>query len=155
MRVARRSFAPGVLELPLSLRSQLEAFSAARYPHEACGLLLGRRSSSSAIVTHVREARNIEAERPHERYDLDPADHFAAEELARELDLEVVGIWHSHPDRAAQPSESDRAQAWTGWSYVIVSATAGSSAEIRSWRLMDQRFVEERLTERASTPALE
>ena len=141
------------LELPLSLRSRLEAQSRARYPHEACGLLLGRRSGAITVVTHVLEARNLATTRPHERYDLDPSDHFAAEELARALGLDVVGIWHSHPDRPAFPSELDRTQAWKGWSYAIVSVSAGAAREVRSWRLAGERFVEELVLEARSVRA--
>jgi proteasome lid subunit RPN8/RPN11 len=93
----------------------------------------------------VREARNLDTARARDRFDLDPADHLAAEELARAVGLEVVGVWHSHPDHPAVPSEADRAQAWRGWSYPIVSVTAGRARELRSWRLAGQGFVEEEL----------
>lgn len=133
------------LELPLPLRSRLERWARARYPHEACGLLLGRRTQAGAVVVHASEARNLAGNRARWRYELDPADHLAAEERARGLDLEVVGIWHSHPDQPARPSETDRVQAWNGWSYVIVSLAAGASSELRSWHLAGERFEEEEL----------
>lgn len=93
----------------------------------------------------VREARNLDTARARDRYELDPADHLAAEELARSAGLDVIGIWHSHPDHPAVPSESDQAQAWHGWSYLIVSVAAGTVRELRSWRLAGPSFEEEEL----------
>lgn len=135
--------AGAALELPARERARLEALACARYPREACGLLLGWRAQACVRVAHVREARNLA--RASERYDLDPVDHLAAEELAQRLDLAVVGVWHSHPDRPPVPSEIDRAQAWPAWSYVIVSVAAGVASGLRSWRLAGERFLEEQL----------
>ncbi len=57
--------------------------------------------------------------------------------------LEVVGIWHSHPDHPAEPSATDRAGAWEGWSYVIASVSSEGIPSVRSWRLCGARFLEE------------
>ena len=78
--------------------------------------------------------------------EVDPRDHMAAEHEARALGLTVVGVWHSHPDHPAEPSETDRASAWEGWSYLIARVTAGGVEHIRSWRLAGERFVEEPVT---------
>ncbi len=131
------------LQLPGLLRARLEVLAAAGYPHEACGLLLGRRDGASVHVTHVHEARNLNTARAHDRYELDPTDQLEAEEQARRVGRDVVGIWHSHPDHPPVPSETDRAQAWHGWSYVIVSVAAGAASGLRSWRLEGERFLEE------------
>lgn len=88
---------------------------------------------------------NLNHERPHDRYDLDPAGFLAADREARSAGLEIVGIWHSHPDHPARPSATDLAGAWEGWSYVIVAVTADGAGELRSWRLEDGRFAEEPL----------
>jgi len=129
------------LTLPPALHAELAGIARARYPREACGLLLGRRDGDHVRVLEQREARNQAVTA--DRYDLDPADHLRAEDEARALELEVVGVWHSHPDHPARPSEHDRAQAWAGWSYVIVSVRADALGEVRSWRLGDARTFEE------------
>jgi len=134
-----------MLRLPALLRANLAGFSCARYPHEACGLLLGRRHGETSEAVLALEARNLDTTRAHERFELDPADHLAGEERARTLGLEVIGIWHSHPDRPAQPSALDRAQAWAAWSYVIVAVVAGEVVELRAWRLAGEHFVEEQV----------
>ena len=124
------------LRLPPALRSEIEQWASASYPAEACGLLLGHRVEARAVVTEVRLARNLNVERARDRYELDPVDWLAAENDAHARGLEVVGIWHSHPDRPAQPSETDRTGAWAGWSHVIVSVSSAGAQEVRSFRLV-------------------
>lgn len=135
------------LALPADLRGRLAEQALAAYPREACGLLIGTRAGERAEVRCVHAARNREVLRAGERFDLDPADHLAAEERARALGLAVVGVWHSHPDRPALPSARDRSQAWHAWSYVIVSVTPRGAGELRSWRLAAARFEEEDVIE--------
>lgn len=149
-----------MLRLPDVLRAELEAWIRAGYPHETCGLLIGRpiRSAASAAVpeggplpaddtaaevVRVVQARNLNVERAHDRFELDPEDFMRADEEARAAELEIVGIWHSHPDHPAQPSETDRAAAWEGWSYVIASVTASAVTAVRSFRLQGEAFAEE------------
>ena len=122
-------------------------FVTAGYPRETCGVLLGRRSEGSVEVERLTEAKNLVTERAHDRFVLDPAGLLAAEELARSAALDVVGIWHSHPDHPARPSVTDREAAWEGWSYVIAEVTCEGVSEITSWRLIDGAFQEEDLQE--------
>lgn len=115
------------------------------YPLEACGLLVGRLTDGRTEVTRVVQARNLNEERAHDRFEVDPRDFLTADEQARADGLEIVGVWHSHPDHPARPSETDRAAAWDGWSYVIVSVTRDGIADLRSWRLREQQFIEEQI----------
>jgi proteasome lid subunit RPN8/RPN11 len=133
------------LAIPTALQVQLRAYAAAAYPHEACGLLLGRADGEQTRVERVTKARNLAVERARDRYTLDPKDFLAAELEAAGLGLDVVGVWHSHPDHPAEPSATDLAAAWSGYSYVIVSVQDGRAVQARSWRLHQDRFVEERL----------
>jgi proteasome lid subunit RPN8/RPN11 len=124
-----------VLVLPDDVRERLRELALADYPREACGLLLGRVEGIRRVVELVHPARNLNVERAHDRYELDPRDQLAAERAAREGGREVLGVWHTHPDHPATPSETDRAAAWSGWSYLILSVVRGELAELRSWRL--------------------
>lgn len=131
------------LHLPPALRRSLEAWVRARYPHEACGLLLGRTDGGDVYAEVVTRARNLNIERPRDRYELDPEDFLRADERARCEGSEIVGVWHTHPDHPARPSETDLAQAWERWSYLIVSVNGSGVGEVRAWRLNGERFVEE------------
>jgi proteasome lid subunit RPN8/RPN11 len=131
------------LYLPDYARAQLKEMARAGYPLETCGLLLGLTRQNGSEVKRVAQARNLNQERAHDRYELDPLDFLQIDERARAEGFEIVGVWHSHPDHPAQPSETDRAGAWEGWSYVIVSVTGDGIAELRCWRLNSEQFVEE------------
>ena len=134
-----------LLRLPPPQRLQLEAWARAGYPLEICGLMLGRAEPGRAEVQAVRQARNLDTDRAHDRFELDPEDFLAADQEARADGLEIVGVWHTHPDHPAIPSETDRAAAWPGWSYVIVAVEQGRVAALCSWRLAGEAFEEEEI----------
>jgi proteasome lid subunit RPN8/RPN11 len=132
------------LHLPTSFRADLASWAAADYPHESCGLLIGERDNKVHAIRRVTRARNLNLERAHDRYELDPQDFMEADSAAREQGLEVLGVWHTHPDHPARPSETDRLAAWPDWSYVIMEVTSEGVREMRSWRLNEvQAFDEE------------
>lgn len=138
-----------MLVLSEALREELAARIAAGYPHETCGLLIGRASGVGADVEarveRVVEARNLNTERARDRFVLDPGDWVRADDAARADGLDIVGIWHSHPDHPPEPSETDRLAAHEGYSYLIVNVTRDGAGAMRSWRLAAQRFHEETL----------
>jgi proteasome lid subunit RPN8/RPN11 len=105
-------------------------------PGECCGLLIGDRYS---IDRNVR-ARNRESGTS--RYLIDPDDHFAAIHAARVENRRVIGAYHSHPATAAQPSESDLAEASGGsdFLYVIISL-AKTEGDVFAYRLKHGRVI--------------
>ena len=131
------------LVLPLAVRLKLESHALEGMPAEVCGILLGSSCEGRVLVQRALPARNRNREQPNTRYDLDPTDLLAGEEAAREAGQGVVGIYHSHPEQPALPSELDRSGAWTGWSYVIVSVAGEQVQDLRAWRLAGGRFQEQ------------
>ena len=73
------------------------------------------------------------------RYAIAPEDYLAAERRARVEGLEIVGVYHSHPDVAARPSAYDTEHAWPGYRYLIVSVVAGQAREARVFELQPNR----------------
>lgn len=131
------------LHLPSWIEQELRRAAAAGYPEEVCGVLLGHHEEGMTETVAIRQVANRNRDRARDRFDMDPAELLAVDREARSLDLDVVGIWHTHPDHPARPSETDRAAAWEGWSYVIVAVTGEGAGELRSWRLAGDRFHEE------------
>jgi proteasome lid subunit RPN8/RPN11 len=124
-------------------RQQMTGIGERGYPHEICGLMLGI-SGGSRLVTEVFECGNLNKLKPETRYDMDPKDYLKGEALARQKGLDVLGIFHSHPDHPDKASETDRQAAWPGFSYVIMSIQKGKYASMKSWVLDDQsQFQEE------------
>ncbi len=126
-------------------RDRLHAWAEAGYPREACGLLVGRQEPGRVWIERVVSAPNLNTERARDRYELDPGTLMRTDAAARDEGLEIVGIWHSHPDHPAMPSETDRVQAWEGWSYVIVAVRDGRTEALRCWRLASDAFREEKV----------
>lgn len=134
-----------ILRLPRRCQARLEQLACAGYPRETCGLLIGRQQGAEVEVLDTVAARNLSRERAADRFELDPQDFLKADQAARAAGLELVGIWHSHPDHPAQPSATDREFAWEGWSYLILSVQQGKLLHRKSWRLSDGQFVEEEI----------
>ena len=83
----------------------------------------------------------------HNRYLITPEDYLKAELEADRLGLNLIGVFHSHPDHPNRPSEFDRDWAQPFFSYIITSVDSGKAVESRSWRLLEDRsqFVEEKI----------
>ena len=109
-----------MVRLPPEQRALLEVWSREAYPNEACGVLVGDRTGVEVSVQHVVRGRNLEETHPQARFELDPVAIVTAAAESRDLELEVVGIWHSHPGRSPYPSAEDHRGVWYGWSQVIV-----------------------------------
>jgi len=114
----------------------IEAHAESHYPEEGAGLILGdevgdRREARELLpLPNRREA----AERRH-RYEIDPLDTLAAEDQADALGLRIIGVFHSHPDHPAAPSQTDLHFAVPWYSYLITSVRSGRAHESRVWRL--------------------
>jgi proteasome lid subunit RPN8/RPN11 len=111
------------------------------YPEEGCGFLLGTvTDDGDNRVTATRRAVNRRSEWRTRRYELTADDYREADEAAREQGLDVVGIYHSHPDHPAEPSETDLEEAtFPGYTYVIVSVHDGTPDNLTAWTLAPDR----------------
>jgi proteasome lid subunit RPN8/RPN11 len=98
-------------------------------PAECCGLLAG----DGRVISSVHRLRN-EAERPEIRYFASPEDLFAAMKAMREEGLEMMGIYHSHPNSPAYPSKSDVELAFYSDSIYFIVSLAGD-VEIGAFRI--------------------
>ena len=138
---------PGGLRLSAELRRELEQAAVAGHPHEVCGLLVGRAGGGVSVVQRVTRARNLAVGRLADRYTLDPRDFLEADRQARRDGLDIIGVWHTHPDHPARPSSTDLEAAWEGYSYLILSVHRDGVADFRAWRLEGAAFREQPLEE--------
>jgi proteasome lid subunit RPN8/RPN11 len=129
-----------------ALLEAINAHGERAYPEEGAGLLLGEASEEGKRVLDILTIENArEAPARHNRYLLTPQDYLHGEEMAARQGLDVLGVFHSHPDHPNMPSEFDREWAMPWFSYIITSVHTGVAAGSRSWRLSDDRaqFIEE------------
>ena len=135
-----------ILNISGDLLAQIHAHGEAAYPEEGAGFLIGEVNGDVRTISHLVPVDNDFApESRHKRYSISPRDIMRANDKADELELRVLGVFHSHPDHPNRPSEYDREHAWPWWSYVITSILQGRAEASRSWRLEDDRslFLEE------------
>lgn len=113
------------------------------YPKEACGILLCPRAEPWNI-TDARPTKNATSGDSATDYQVDPLEFMQVQKWAEERELDICGIYHSHPDFSAVPSERDRNFAWEGYLYLILSVNNRIFAESRAWRwdAVEQRFEE-------------
>lgn len=111
------------------------------YPHECCGLLLGRMDlvENKEVVETLPLSNSREVEARHNRFLITPPMLLAGEKQARQKKLDIVGFYHSHPDHPANPSSFDLEHAWPTYSYIIVAVYAKHSKDLRSWTLESDR----------------
>jgi proteasome lid subunit RPN8/RPN11 len=109
-------------------------------PDECCGLLIG----SAERIDEAVPARNLRAS-PN-RYEIDPADHFAVIRRVRRERRAIVGAYHSHPASAAAPSPTDIAEAHDAeLLHVIVSLRDPGRVDVRAYRIANETVREVRL----------
>jgi proteasome lid subunit RPN8/RPN11 len=125
-----------MLQLTHADYQTLRAHGEETYPHECCGVLLGKATAEGNIVHQVVAAGNTRTDSAHNRYQIAPVVLIRIQRQARALSLDIVGFYHSHPDHPAQWSQTDFAEAhWLGCSYVITRVAEGKADITNSFRL--------------------
>lgn len=153
-----------VLQLSDQQVQQLIAHATRTYPDECCGLLLGQITPDRPLKPVIKIWETVNAWNPEvgadlttviphlgtgksDRFWIDPQDLLAAQRYAHDHQLSIVGIYHSHPDHPAVPSESDRLLAWSAYSYLILSVQSGIVSDYRCWTLdQHHQFQPEEIT---------
>jgi len=123
------------LRLNPRVDAAIRAHGSETYPNECCGALIGR----DGTVLETLALPNMTDEGPRTRFRVTPNDYREAERRADELGAELLGVYHSHPDHPARPSQYDLDHAWPFFSYVIVSVRDGVSGDMTAWRLREDR----------------
>jgi proteasome lid subunit RPN8/RPN11 len=103
------------------------------YPNECCGAMLGSINDGTKLVREAMVLENAFAGEQAARYELRPEDLLAADRAARERKLELIGIYHSHPDCDAYFSTTDLKNSCPWYSFVVLSIRKGEFDHANSW----------------------
>ena len=104
------------LEIPNNIFEQMLAQAKAEAPVEACGILAGK----DGEVERLYEMTNSDKSSDH--FMMTPEEQFKVVKNIRSDGLEMLAIYHSHPETPARPSAEDIRLALTpDVIYVIVS----------------------------------
>ena len=135
---------------PEALRAQLLEHAREGDPDEVCGILAGRADRVERIFRVANTADSVDAAsgvfrdrssgaatsgRKPVHYYMDPRDQLRVYNEIDDLDLDVVGYYHSHTQTEARPSPTDiRLATDLTPHYVLVSLV--DSPSVRAWRIV-------------------
>ncbi|MDR1535103.1 MAG: M67 family metallopeptidase [Planctomycetota bacterium] len=138
-----------MIHIRADLEARIREEGEKAYPDECCGFVLGRDEKGGRVAEAVMVLGNArEGIARRRRFRIEADDFVRAENEAFKQGWDIIGIYHSHPDHPAVPSEYDRENSLPFYSYVIVSVAGGRSDECKSYILEDDRtcFREEEIT---------
>jgi proteasome lid subunit RPN8/RPN11 len=117
------------------------------FPDECCGFFFGKEVDKERIITDILIVINSKEGDKRRRFEISPKNYLNAERFADEKGLMLLGVYHSHPNHPALPSEHDRIAAQPYFSYIIISVKENGIEAIRSWQLNDNFQFEEETIE--------
>ncbi len=75
-------------------------------PNESCAILFGTEDEKEIKVEKIFLTKNIE--KSPVNFTISAEQRLEADKMERELELKIIGIFHSHPDSQAYPSITDK-----------------------------------------------
>ena len=100
------------------------------YPDEGCGILLGRDDR----IEKIKPAENLVTDgNGGTHFMIDPLTVYKEETEAQKEGLEVLGFFHSHPDKRAVLSKTDEEYMIPDMLYIIAAVSLGTVREIRAY----------------------
>ena len=120
------------LEIPAYVFEQMLEQAKAQAPIEVCGILAG----NDGKVEKLYKMTNADNSSNH--FMMEPKEQFAAVKDIRSAGLEMLAIYHSHPETPARPSAEDIRLALTpDVIYVIVSLQGANAPAVKGFLLED------------------
>ena len=119
-----------MIRIPGTIHDDMIAHAREGFPLEVCGILGGTGESVSAMY------RMTNTDASNEHFTMDPKEQFAVVKDLRAKGLAMLGIYHSHPESPARPSEEDIRLALTpDVSYVIISLADAAAPDLKSYKI--------------------
>jgi proteasome lid subunit RPN8/RPN11 len=125
------------LKIPDNIFEQMLQQAKAQVPIEACGILAGR----DGQVERLYKMTNADQSSDH--FIMVPEEQFKVVKDIRAAGLEMLAIYHSHPETPARPSGEDIRLALTpDVIYVIVSLQKTDKHDVRGFTIENSKAVE-------------
>ena len=87
-------------------RQELAKYAEAEKPYESCAILVGNETDENWTVKEVVLTENTAKSKV--TFTISPDKEFEVDQKAKKSNMEIVCIFHSHPESEAQPSETDK-----------------------------------------------
>ena len=104
-------------------------------PEEACGIIGGVIEGDTCRALEVIAISN--ALHSPVRYRMDPEEQWAAFQTLEKQGLELVGIYHSHPNGPEAPSPTDIAEAYYPEAVYLIWSRQGDEWDCRAFTIQD------------------
>lgn len=126
------------LRLPVRIHQALLEEARRHLPNECCGLLGGQGNRVEELLPASNRLASPSA------YEIPPEELFELFRRLRAGQLQLVGIYHSHPSGENQPSERDRERAYyPEAAYVIISPRPDAAQPVRAFRIEGENVREQ------------
>lgn len=128
-----------MLEIPKRIFEEMIEHLKAEFPLEGCGILAGNGNKVEKLIrlTNTKKSSRAFLADPFEQLNM-------LKEIEREK-LEMLAVYHSHPNTEAYPSGEDVEKAfYVESSYLIVSFLDKDNPEAKIFKISDNNIFEER-----------
>ena len=105
-RVCRVTIVNKSIILSENDRQKLAKYAEAEKPYESCAILVGNETDENWTVKEIVLTENTTKSKV--TFTISPDKEFEVDQKAKESNMEIVCIFHSHPESEAQPSETDK-----------------------------------------------
>ena len=122
-----------MIEIETQPWGEMVVHAEATYPNECCGAMLGSIDGDQKRVLVALRLDNAAAGPQQAYYELRPEDLLRADREARERKMDLIGIYHSHPDCDAYFSQTDLKNSCPWYSFVVISIQKGRFDHANSW----------------------
>ena len=87
-------------------KEKLVKYAEDEKPYESCAILVGNESDENWTVKKLFLTENTANSKV--TFTISPDKEFEVDQIAKETNMEIVCIFHSHPESEAHPSETDK-----------------------------------------------
>jgi [CysO sulfur-carrier protein]-S-L-cysteine hydrolase len=127
----------GAIQIRRAIFSEAVSRARGTPKQECCGLLAGRED----VITHIFPAVNALASPT--AYEIAPRELFRLMREIRVAGVELMGIYHSHPNERNEPSPSDIERAYyPDVAHFILSPQADAAQPVRAFFIRDGKVEE-------------
>ena len=105
-RVCRITIVNKSIILSEDYKEELAKYAESEKPYESCAILVGNETDENWTVKEIVLTENTAKSRV--TFTISPDKEFEVDQKAKESNMEIVCIFHSHPESEARPSETDK-----------------------------------------------
>ena len=87
-------------------KEELARYAEAEKLYESCAILVGNETDENWTVKEIVLTENTAKSKV--TFTISPDEEFRVDQIAKESNMEIVCIFHSHPESEAHPSETDK-----------------------------------------------